>query len=174
MRYMHAFYILFSLLLLQRGLELFIAKRNERYLLSKGAYEVGKEHYKYLVLLHVCFFCSLFIEVVYGGYTLTWWSLFPFSLFVIAQIIRIWSIASLGRFWNTKIIILPKANLIKAGPYQYLRHPNYLVVATEILVIPLIFGAVYTALIFSLLNAYILLFIRIPVEEKALQQLTNE
>lgn len=168
---MLVFYLFFGLLLFQRGLELVIAKRNERYLLSKGGYEVGREHYKYLVLLHAGFFCTLYIEVVYYGYSLTWWSLLPFSIFVIAQIIRIWSMVSLGRFWNTKIIILPEASLVRTGPYQYVRHPNYMVVATEILVIPLIFGAVYTAILFSLLNAYLLLFVRIPVEEKALKEL---
>ena len=90
-------------------------------------------------------------------------SLWPvlFIIFVGLQIMRVWVIASLGRFWNTKILVLPGAHVVKKGPFRFLRHPNYVVVSLEILVIPLMFGAYFTALIFALLNL-IILSVRIP------------
>ena len=130
-------------------------------------------HYKWIVLLHILFFLSLVLEV----WTMEWgfgsgWQVF-LIIFVIAQILRVWALASLGRFWNTKILILPGAEKVKKGPYRWLPHPNYIVVALEIAALPLIFGAWRTALIFSILNALLLLLVRIPAEEKALQQLKS-
>jgi methyltransferase len=83
------------------------------------------------------------------------------------QAARLWVLASLGRFWTTRIVILPGAPLVRRGPYRYLRHPNYLVVAAEIAVLPLVFGAWGIALVFSLLNL-VLLIQRIRVEDAAL------
>ena len=85
---------------------------------------------------------------------------------------RIWCLASLGKFWNTKIIILPGADVVRKGPYKWIRHPNYLIVTTELLVLPLLFGAYFTAIIFAFLNVW-MLSVRIPAEEKALKEATN-
>ena len=74
---------------------------------------------------------------------------------------------TLGPFWTTRIITVPNAPLVRDGPYRFFRHPNYLVVVGEIAVLPLAFGAVWIALIFSLLNAA-LLVLRTRVEENAL------
>lgn len=167
------FYVFLTFLVFQRLVELVIAQNNERWMVEQGAYEVGKEHYKYIVLVHVMFILSLLIEVVYFEKEPSWWSWVPFLLFLFAQVLRVWSIASLGKFWNTKILILPQAQVIQKGPYRFFRHPNYIVVAVEILVIPLIFQAFVTAILFSLLNSHILLSIRIPMEEKALKEATN-
>src|SRR5690606_20225813 len=100
-----------------------------------------------------------------------WWVFL--IVFAAAQILRVWALASLGRFWNTKILVLPGAKKVKKGPYRWLPHPNYIVVALEILSLPLIFGAWRTALVFTIANALLLLLVRIPAEEKALQQLEN-
>ncbi|ASJ54509.1 hypothetical protein BP422_13640 [Brevibacillus formosus] len=152
---------------LQRLVELLVAVRNARYIRSKGGYEVGASHYKYIVLLHFLFFLSLIFEVVGRGSSMvlpSWWAI-PFSLFLIAQGLRYWCIRSLGKRWNTRIFILPGEAPIKRGPYRFIRHPNYLVVSLELLLLPLTFAAVSTALTFSLLNAWLLLRIRIPLEE---------
>lgn len=93
-------------------------------------------------------------------------------MFLLVQAGRIWALTSLGEFWNTKIIVLPEARPIKRGPYRYLKHPNYVIVSIELLVIPLLFHAYMTAVIFTILNGY-LLSIRIPAEEQALAQLTE-
>ena len=88
------------------------------------------------------------------------------------QALRIWCIRSLGTFWNTKILILPDAQVVRKGPYVYMRHPNYAVVCLEILLLPLMFQAYFTAFCFTLLNIT-MLSVRIPIEEKALRDATN-
>lgn len=156
---------------MQRFLELRIAKRNEKLMLVKGAYEVGASHYPFMILLHVSFFISLVIEVFFYKSILlphvTW-----LVIFVLLQLLRVWCLVALGMFWNTKIMILPGANVVKKGPYAYIRHPNYLIVCLEIAVLPLMFGAYVTAIAFTILNA-LMLSIRIPIEEKALKEATD-
>ncbi|MGM0898955.1 MAG: isoprenylcysteine carboxyl methyltransferase family protein [Bacillota bacterium] len=165
------FYILLLLIILQRILELFYARRNEKSMKQRGALEFGAGHYKWIVLLHVSFFVALLIEVQQLGGTFgVVWPLF-LSLFIIAQIVRVWSLKSLGPYWNTKIIVLPGAEKIVRGPYRFLPHPNYMVVAVEIFALPMIFGAWRTALAFTVANALLLLFVRIPAEEQALEML---
>ena len=165
------FYIVLAIVIVQRITELIIAKRNEKVMLAQGAYEVGASHYPYMVLLHVGFFMSLLIEVTYfKAYTLT--HLVFLILFVLLQIVRVWCIVSLGSFWNTKIIILRNAKVVSKGPYKYIRHPNYLVVCLEIALLPLMFGAYFTAVLFTILNL-LMLSIRIPLEEEALKSATD-
>lgn len=167
------FFMIFILLvILQRLVEVGIARRNEKWMKINGAIEIGKEHYKYIVAIHVLYFVSLIIEVTYFQKEMS--SIWPVFLlfFTVAQALRVWSLLSLGRFWNTKIIILPNVSIISKGPYKFIRHPNYLVVVIEILVIPLIFNAFWTAIVFSILNI-VVLSIRISAEESALMRETN-
>jgi methyltransferase len=153
-------------------MELMIARKNEKWMKEKGAIEFGKEHYPIMVLMHSGFLLFFLIEVIAYNKSLTplWPVLLAFFLFT--QIIRIWSLVSLGRYWNTKIIVLPNTTIVKRGPYKFLRHPNYTIVVLEILLIPLLFQAYWTAAIFSILNAF-MLSIRIPLEEKVLISETN-
>lgn len=164
------FYIVAGFVVMQRLIEVMYARSNERYMKKQGAVEAGAKHYKWIVLLHVLFFVSLIVEVFYlgGGRGAGW--IFFFVVFIIAQILRVWALTSLGRFWNTKILVLPGAELVNKGPYRWIPHPNYIVVALEIFSLPLIFGAWRTALAFTVANAVLLLFVRIPAEEKALQK----
>ena len=165
------FYFILVFVIIQRFVELRIAKRNEKIMLERGAYEVGATHYPWMIFLHVSFFVSLLIEVFFFKSLLiphfSW-----LMVFVLLQFLRIWCLVSLGVFWNTKILILPGANVVIKGPYAYIRHPNYAVVCLEILVLPFMFGAYVTAIIFSILNV-IMLSVRIPLEEKALKEATN-
>ncbi len=96
----------------------------------------------------------------------------PMTLFLLAQLLRYWAILSLGDYWNTRVLIVPGTTLVRRGPYRYLRHPNYVVVAVEIMTFPLIFGAWVTALVFSALDAA-LLYIRIKTENRALAELAK-
>ncbi|TCP23817.1 methyltransferase [Scopulibacillus darangshiensis] len=166
------FFIIFALVVIQRIVELRIAKTNERFMKEKGAFEAGKSHYKWMVTLHVLFFISLFVEVITFHKTPAQWFWIPLCLFIISQVVRVWALQSLGRFWNTKIIVLPGAKVVAKGPYKYIRHPNYFIVMTEIITLPLIFQAYITAVVFAILNI-IILSIRIPIEEKALAEATN-
>lgn len=165
------FYSILVFVIVQRLVELLIAKRNEKSLLAKGAYEVGATHYPLMILMHVSFFISLLIEVTYFKSIPEPHYVWIFIFFIL-QLLRVWCLVSLGTFWNTKIIILPGANVIMKGPYAYIRHPNYLVVCLEIAVLPLMFQAYVTAICFTILNLA-MLSVRIPTEEKALKEATN-
>ncbi|WP_026563866.1 isoprenylcysteine carboxyl methyltransferase family protein [Bacillus sp. UNC41MFS5] len=166
------FEIISGFIVLQRMVELRIAKRNEKWMKNQGAIEFGKKHYRFMVLMHVLFFFCLIAEKVFGNRELSYFWPILLSVFLVTQIMRIWVIISLGRYWNTKIIVLRDANVIKKGPYLYIRHPNYFVVAIELVVVPLLFNCYITACLFTILNG-IILMIRIPEEEKALKELTE-
>jgi len=166
------FAFVITIVIIQRLAELIIAKRNETWMRNQGAFEVGARHYRIMVTMHVMFFVSLLLEVVIVNRPLSpIWVVF-LSVFLVAQVARIWCLTSLGKFWNTKIIILPGADVVKKGPYAFIRHPNYVIVTTELLVLPLIFSAYFTAILFTMLNIW-MLSVRIPTEEKALKQATN-
>jgi methyltransferase len=149
----------------ERLFELWLARRNAVWSKAHGGYEVGRGHYPLFILLHTVFLCGIYGEAQAAP---DWW-LLPFTLFLAAQILRIWAIASLGRRWNTRIWIIPQLPPIRRGPYRYVRHPNYLVVVIELLTLPLLYQAYATMVIISLLNAVLLWKIRIPAEERALQ-----
>lgn len=165
-------FLLITFVIFQRLVELIIAKRNEKWILQNGGYEVGASHYPFMILLHSSFFLALLSETIILKTEISaiWGFLLP--LFLLIQIGRIWCLQSLGKFWNTKILILPGATIIKKGPYKKIRHPNYLIVTMELLILPLLLNAYFTAFIFSCLNLW-MLAIRIPTEEKALVEATN-
>ena len=122
-----------------------------------------------MVGLHVMWLVSTLVEgLLRGPDPPSWWPI-PLALFLLVQPLRYWAIFTLGEYWNTRILVVPGAKLVRRGPYRYLRHPNYVVVVVEILSLPLIFGAWITALVFSALNA-VLLSIRIREENRALAE----
>ncbi len=166
------FLIVLSFVIVQRITELVIAKGNEKRMKAEGAYEVGARHYPAIVLLHTAFFISLIFEVLIGITPLSPIFGILLTIFILTQLFRIWCLSSLGKYWNTKIIILPGADVVMKGPYKFIRHPNYVIVAIEILVLPLMFSAYFTAIVFTLLNAW-MMSVRIPQEEKALKEATN-
>ena len=166
------FTIIIGIVIIQRLIELFFAKRNEKWMLSQGAFEVGAAHYPIMVAMHTAFFATFILEFILLNRPLSLFWIPLLIVFLFAQIGRIWCLTSLGRFWNTKIIILPDADVVQKGPYKLIRHPNYLIVTIELLVLPLIFSAYFTAIIYSILNLW-MLSVRIPAEEKALKEATN-
>lgn len=162
------FTVFMIFVIIQRLIELIVAKNNEKWSKERGAIEFGSEHYKYIIALHVLFFISLIVEYGLDPKLTNGWQIL-FVIFVFAQILRYWSLFSLGKYWNTKILVIPNATAISKGPYRFIKHPNYLVVALELLTIPLIFGAYVTAIVFSLCNFILLYFYRIPQEEAAMK-----
>jgi len=158
-------YVLIALVTAQRLAELIIARRNTRALLAQGAYEVGSAHYPLIVAVHAAWLASLWILA--PGRPILWPLI---AVFVLLQCGRLWVLATLGRRWTTRIIILPGSPLVTGGPFRFVRHPNYLVVAAEIAVLPLAFGLVWVAIVFTLLNGLVLA-IRIGAEGKALEPL---
>ncbi|MFJ7754064.1 isoprenylcysteine carboxyl methyltransferase family protein [Peribacillus muralis] len=166
------FTIFIVLIAIQRLVELYIAKQNEKQLKVAGAVEYGESHYRWMVLMHVSFFVVLILEVLALERNVS--ALWPIwlTLFLVAQSGRIWVISSLGKHWNTKIIVVPDAEVVIKGPYKFFKHPNYIIVATEIIVISLLFNAFFTAILFTILNAW-MMAVRIPLEEKALKENTE-
>jgi methyltransferase len=149
---------------LERLAELLLARSNTKRLLARGASEHGATHYPVIVLLHAAWLISLWIMAIDRTVDLFW-----LALYVILQFGRFWVLATLGPRWTTRIIVLPGEDLVKEGPYRFLNHPNYWIVAGEIAVLPLVFGLPWVALIFTILNAAILT-IRIREENRALQR----
>jgi methyltransferase len=160
------------LVALQRLAEVLYSRRNERRLRARGAVERGAGHYPLMVGLHALWLISTLVEGLLRGPEIPAWWPVPLAAFLLVQPLRYWAIVSLGMNWNTRILVLPDAKLIRSGPYRYFSHPNYVVVAVEILTFPLIFGAWITAIVFSILNAA-LLFVRIRTENRALQELAG-
>lgn len=160
-------WLLIGFIICQRLIELRIAKRNEQWMMQRGGVQLGGEHYKWFILLHIIFFLSVIVETGLQTSHSSSVNLLLLFVFIIAQVGRVWCITALGRFWNTKIIVLPRVALIKKGPYKFVKHPNYIIVAIELFVIPMLFSAYFTAIMFPLLH-WCLLKIRIPHEEKAL------
>ncbi|MEA2986381.1 MAG: methyltransferase [Alphaproteobacteria bacterium] len=159
--------LLVAFVTLQRLAELLLARRNTQRLLAEGGVEFGRSHYPWIVALHSAWLIGL------------WWlgharSVDPLLLgvFILLQAGRLWVIASLGRRWTTRIIVLSRAPLVASGPYRWLKHPNYLIVALEIAVVPLALGLPIFAAIFTLLNACIL-YLRIRAENAALAHATS-
>jgi methyltransferase len=161
--------VFLAIVIAQRLLELRVAKRNERWALSRGAREYGSEHYPLIVALHIAWIVGIAVEgIARGSQASALWPLW-LSLFTVAQIGRYWAMSSLGMYWNTRILIVPGGERVRRGPYRFLNHPNYVIVALELLSGPLIFGATFTAIATTLANAALLLAVRIPAEERALE-----
>ncbi len=152
---------------LQRLGELVLAQRNTAALLARGAYEVSPGHYPLIVAVHVGWLAALWWLAPGQPVSLIW-----LAVFVLLQLGRVWVIATLGSRWTTRIIILPGAPLVTGGPFRFVSHPNYLVVAGELIALPLAFGLVEVAVVFTVLNALVLA-IRIRAENAALTEATS-
>jgi len=147
----------------QRLGEMVYGQRNAQRLLAEGATEAGAGHYPIIVLVHAGWLMALLI-VASREPDVNWWLV---GLYGLLQVGRVWVLASLGRYWTTRLISLPGVPLVRHGPYRFLRHPNYAVVVAEVAVLPLVFGAWQVALVFSVLNGAILAW-RIRVENELL------
>lgn len=154
--------IILAFVTIQRVAELFLSARNTERLRARGAAEFAPGHYPMMVLLHAAWLGGLWIlarDLPANGVLI--------AVYAALQLLRVWVIAALGDRWTTRIIVLPREPLVRTGPYRFLDHPNYFVVVAEIALLPLVFGLVEYALIFSLANALLLLW-RIRAEDRAL------
>jgi methyltransferase len=154
--------ILLAYLTVQRMVELWWAKANEARLMASGGIEYGHSHLPLMILFHAAWLAGLWL-LAYDR------PVEPFflTLFVALQMARFWVLATLGRRWTIRVIVVPGERLVAQGPYRFLRHPNYAVVIGEIAVVPLALGLPTYALVFSVLNAG-MLAIRITAENAAL------
>lgn len=157
-----------GLLIGERLVELWIARRNRRWMEAQGAVEVGASLTRVIILFHFLWFTGFLFEAGSTGASPLRHPLLPYLVLVFLQAGRYWCVWSLGRYWNTAVLVLPQASPVHKGPYRWLRHPNYLVVGLEILLYPALFGCWRTALAGTLINAC-LLYNRIRQEEAALR-----
>ncbi|MEG7377767.1 isoprenylcysteine carboxyl methyltransferase family protein [Bacillus subtilis] len=163
------FWLLIAILIAQRAAEMAVARQNEQKVKKQGAIEFGESHYPYIIIMHILFFLSLTAEVLLmNKQPSSWWIGIAVAILSV-QAVRYWALCSLGAYWNTKILVVPGAELVKKGPYKWMKHPNYTVVILEILLIPLLYQAYVTMCLFSIVNA-VLLTVRIRAEDKALEE----
>ncbi|MEU6279295.1 isoprenylcysteine carboxyl methyltransferase family protein [Streptomyces sp. NPDC047028] len=152
----------------ERVAELVVARRNAAWTRSRAGVEHGRGHYPVMVALHTALLgcCLLEPALAHRPFVpaLAWPML---ALTILAQGLRWWCIGTLGPYWNTRVIVVPGARLVGAGPYRYLRHPNYVAVVVEIAALPLVHSAWLTATGFTLANA-LLLTVRVRCENAAL------
>ena len=159
-----AVYIILAVVAVQRLAEVVYAERNTRALRGRGAVEVGRGHYPLIVVLHAAWLIAIVLWLPVNA--MIYWP--ALALFILLQLGRTWVIATLGPYWTTRIITLPEAPLVRSGPFRFVRHPNYLVVTGEIAMLPLVFGEVHVAIVFTILNAAMLAW-RIREEDAALE-----
>jgi methyltransferase len=163
-----AFTVLVGLVALERVAELVVSTRNAAWSLERGGRESGRGHYPVMVALHTSFLVAMLVEAwvrrpdVPTG--LAWTAL---GLVVASQGLRWWCIATLGRRWNTRVIVVPGLAPVRSGPYRVLSHPNYVAVVVEGIALPMVHAAWVTAVLFTVVNA-VLLRVRISVENDAL------
>jgi methyltransferase len=167
------FTVLVLLVALERVVELVVSRRNAAWSLRHGGYETGRGHYPVMVMLHTGLLAGMLVEAwvrrpdvpaLLAGVML--------ALVLASQALRWWCIATLGRRWNTRVIVVPDLPLVRSGPYRFLSHPNYVAVVVEGFALPLVHAAWITALVFTVANAG-LLTVRLRVEDRALSTVAS-
>lgn len=153
----------------ERIAELVVSTRNARWSFARGGVEFGRGHFPPMVALHTGLLLACLAEVWFGDRPFLPWLGWPMLVLVLAsQALRWWCIAALGPRWNTRVIIVRDLPLVAGGPYRWLKHPNYIAVVVEGFALPLVHTAWITAIAFTVLNAVLLLAVRIPCENRAL------
>ena len=167
------FTVLVVLVGVERLVELVVSTRNAAWSLERGGRETGRGHYPVMVVLHTGLLVGMLLEA--------WWRrpavapplAVPMLVLALAsQGLRWWCIATLGRRWNTRVIVLPDLPLVDSGPYRLLSHPNYAAVVVEGVALPLVHACWVTAVVFTVANA-VLLTVRLRVENDALSHVSS-
>jgi methyltransferase len=162
------YYLLILTIGIERLVELSVSKRNARWAFTQAGKEFGRRHYPVMVMLHIVLLLGCAVEVWALHRPFISWLGWPMlALVALSQALRWWCVTTLGCRWNTRVIVVPQAQLIRQGPYRWLHHPNYVAVVAEGVALPLVHTAWLTAAWFTLANA-LLLGVRIKVENAAL------
>ena len=152
----------------ERLVEMAVSQRNLAWAYARGGQEHGRGHYPAMVALHVALLAGCVVEVwAFDRPFLPLLGWLMVAVVLATQALRWWCISTLGRRWNTRIVVIPGMPLVHRGPYRWLRHPNYVAVVVEGVALPMVHTAWLTAVTFTVLNA-ILLRVRIRAEEDAL------
>lgn len=167
--------VLVALVALERLAELVISRSNLAWALRHGGVESGRGHFPVMVALHTGLLVACLVEVALADRPFVpalGWAMV--AVLVLTEGARAWCIATLRRQWNTRVVVVPGLTRVTRGPYRWVPHPNYVIVAVEGVALPLVHTAWLTALVFTVLNAALLLGVRIPTEERALASLRQE
>ena len=165
------FTILIALVAVERVVELIVSKRNLQWSAQHGGVEFGRSHYPYMVALHVFLLVGALVEVWVWQRPINpvlAWSMF--AMVCLSQVLRWWCITTLGKRWNTLVVVVPGMPRVTGGPYRWLHHPNYVAVVIEGIALPMVGFAWVTAVVFTALNMP-LLAVRLRVENAALETL---
>jgi methyltransferase len=163
------YYYLFILAVgIQRFVELVVARQNAIWSIARGGKEFGRDHYPAIVSMHALLLVSCVVEVwVMGRPFIGWLAWLMLTVVVLSTVVRWQCVAVLGKHWNSRLIVIPGAPLVRDGLYRWVRHPNYTAVAAEVAALPLVHSAWLTAIVFSIANALVL-SVRIRAENAAL------
>lgn len=169
---MLAYTLLIAAVAVERVAELVVSQRNLKWSRARGGVEFGAGHYPVMVLLHTALLAGCLLEAAHREFipALGWPML---AVVIAAQLLRWWCIGTLGQQWNTRVVVVPGAGRVTAGPYRFIPHPNYVAVVIEGIALPLVHSAWITAVVFTVLNAG-LLRARISVENTALASPTTD
>jgi len=160
--------VLIAAVAAERVAELVVSKRHAAWAFERGGVEYGRRHYPVMAAVHAALLVSCAAEVAIADRPFIAWLGWPMlALVALTQAVRWWCVSTLGRQWNTRVIVVPGMPLVTSGPYRWFQHPNYIAVTVEVAALPLVHTAWVTALVFSAANAA-LLAVRIPVETRAL------
>ena len=165
---MDLYVVLIAAVSVERLAELGLSRRNLAWARARGGREHGFGHYPFMVALHTGLLVACLVEAGHRWFipALGWPML---AVVVLAQGLRWWCISVLGPRWNTRVVVVPGLPLVEAGPYRWLRHPNYVAVVLEGIALPLVHTAWITAALFTLVNAG-LLRVRTGAENAAIAQ----
>jgi methyltransferase len=162
------YYLLVLAVAIERVAELVVSRRNAQWSFAHGGKEFGRPHYVVMAAIHTALLVGCVIEPWALHRPFIAWLGWPMLVVVaLSQALRWWCIRTLGRRWNTRVIVIPDAPLVRQGPYRWLHHPNYVAVVAEGFALPLVHTAWLTATAFTLANA-LLLTVRMRVENAAL------
>ena len=161
--------ILFAYVVIQRLAELAYANANTRRLLAEGGREYGAGHYPLFIVLHGGWLISIALFARPTEIP----NMLLLNVFVASQTFRFWTLASIGRWWTTRIISAPHFPKVRRGPYRFMKHPNYALVVVEIALLPLLLGSISAAICYSVLNAALLVW-RLKIESAVLAERVSD
>jgi methyltransferase len=162
------YYLFIFAIGIQRLVELVVARRNAKWSIAHGGKEFSRDHYPAMVSMHALLLVSCVVEVWVLGRPFIGWLGWPMlAVVVLSTVVRWRCVAVLGKHWNSRLIVIPGAPLVRDGLYRWVRHPNYTAVAAEVAALPLVHSAWLTAIVFSMANALVL-SVRIRAENAAL------
>lgn len=87
--------------------------------------------------------------------------------------IRVWAIQTLGKHFTATVTLTNDHQLVRSGPYRWVRHPSYLGAFMALVGCPLFLNA-YWAVLVAFIAMSIAYYLRIGVEEKLLSAYFGE